>query len=64
MRQQCTWYTLIGQDLYRRKYSKSLLKCITKEQTEYVLQEIHEGVCGSHLSTRTIVMKVLRAGYF
>ena len=48
MRQQCSRYFMIGQDLYQRDYSRSLLKCVTEEQAEYVLKEIHEGVCGNH----------------
>jgi len=43
MKQQCSRYTLINQDLYRRGYSTPLLKCITKDQVEYVLKEIHKG---------------------
>jgi len=58
MRQQCARYTLIGQDLYRRAYSKPILKCVTEEQVEYILQEIHDGVCESHSGIRTMVAKV------
>jgi len=47
-RLQCARYTMIGQDLYRRGYSTLLLKCLTKEQAGYVLQEIHDGACGNH----------------
>ncbi|XP_068503606.1 uncharacterized protein [Phaseolus vulgaris] len=43
MNQQCSRYTMINQDLYRRGYSTPLLKCITKDRVEYVLKEIHEG---------------------
>lgn len=58
MRQQCARYTVIGRDLYRRGYSRSLLKCITMEQAEYVLQEIQEGARGNHLGGRTMAAKV------
>jgi len=34
-------YTLIGGELSRRGFSRPLLKCITREQAEYVMQEIH-----------------------
>jgi len=64
MRQQCTRYTLIVQDLYTRAYSKPLLKCVTKEQEKYVLEEINEGVCGSHSGARTMAAKMLGDGYF
>ena len=57
MRQQCARYTLISRDLYRRGYFRLLLKCITKELAEFVLQEIHEGVCGSYFGMRTMTVK-------
>jgi len=58
-RRQCARYTMIGQDLYRRGYSTSLLKCLTKEQSQYVLQEIHDGACDSHSGARTMAAKVI-----
>jgi len=48
MTQRCARYTLISQYLYRRGYSKPLLKCVTEEQVKYILQEIRKGVSGSH----------------
>ena len=64
IRRQCARYTMIGQDLYRRGYSTSLLKCLTKEQSQYVLQEIHEGACESQSGARTMATKIVRAGYY
>ena len=64
MKQQCTWYTMINEDLYRRGYSTPLLKCITNKWAEYILAEIHEGICGNHAGARTMAAKVLRAGYY
>ena len=55
---------MIDQDLYRMGYSTPLLKCLTKEQTEYVLQEIHDGACDNHFGARTMATKVIRAGYY
>jgi len=34
-------FILIGDELYKRGYSMPLLKCLTKEQTEYVIKELH-----------------------
>ena len=64
MKRQCSRYTMINQDLYRRGYSRPLLKCITEEQAEYVLKEIHEGVCGNHSKAQTMAAKVLRVDYY
>ena len=40
------------------------LKCVDEEEAKYVLEEIHEGVCGDHAGPRSLVSKVIRAGYF
>jgi len=55
---------VINQDLYRRGYLTPLLKCITKDQAEYVLKLIREGVYGGHSGARTMAAKVLRDGYY
>ena len=64
MKQQSSRFLLIDQDLYRRGYTQLLLKCITPEQATYVMQEIHEGVCGTHSEAQTMRGKVLRVGYY
>lgn len=40
-----------------------LLRCIIEEETTYVLQKIHEEVCGNHSRGCAPVQKVLRQGY-
>jgi len=55
---------MINEDLYRRGYSTPLLKCITNKRAEYILVEIHEGICGNHAGARTMAAKVLRDGYY
>ncbi|XP_017410139.1 uncharacterized protein LOC108322526 [Vigna angularis] len=57
-------YLLIGEDLYKRGFSSPLLKCISSEEAEYVMRELHEGACGMHTGQRALRTKVIRAGYF
>ena len=40
------------------------LKCVDEEEAKYILEEIHEGVCGDHAGPRSLVSKVIRTGYF
>jgi hypothetical protein len=49
-----------------RRSSRSvvLMKCVTKEDGYDILQEIHEGVCGNHAASRTLVGKAYRAGFW
>ena len=41
-------YILYDGWLYRRGFSTPLLKCVNLEEGNYILQEIHEKVCGNH----------------
>ncbi|XP_017434643.1 uncharacterized protein LOC108341478 [Vigna angularis] len=38
-------FLYIGDDLYRRGHSTPLLKCISVEEADYVLRELHTGIC-------------------
>nr|KYP67715.1 Retrovirus-related Pol polyprotein from transposon 297 family [Cajanus cajan] len=64
LRTQAARYTMVGGELYRRGFSVPLLKCVDAEQAEYILREMHEGICGFHSGGRTLATKVLRAGYY
>jgi hypothetical protein len=41
-----------------------LMKCITGEDGFDILREIHEGVCGNHAASRTLVRKAYRASFW
>nr|KYP52767.1 Gypsy retrotransposon integrase-like protein 1 [Cajanus cajan] len=64
LRAQAARYSVVNGELYRRGFSTPLLKCIDSTQANYVLREIHEGICGSHSGGRTLAAKVLRVGYY
>ena len=40
--------------LYKRGFSTPILKCVGKEDANYVLREVHEGICGNHIGVRTL----------
>jgi hypothetical protein len=58
-------FVLVEDKLYRRgARSGVLMKCITTEEGLGILREIHEGVCGNHAASRTLVGKAFRAGFW
>jgi hypothetical protein len=61
---QSTHYTLIGEALYRRGATGVLMKCISSITGRQVLDEIHAGQCGIHATSRTLVGKVFRSGFY
>ena len=50
--------------LYKRGFFTPFLKCIVGEDTEYVLREVHEGICGNHIGACALAGKVFRQGYY
>ena len=51
-------YVLVGDKLYRKGASSGvLMKCVTREDGQEILEEIHRGICGNHASSRTLVGK-------
>ncbi|KAK1424744.1 hypothetical protein QVD17_20082 [Tagetes erecta] len=50
--------------LYRRTYLGPLLRCVDSEEASYLIREIHLGVCGIHAGPRSVVAKIINAGYY
>ena len=50
--------------LYKRGFFTPILKCIAEGDADYVLREVHEGVCGNHIGARALAGKGLRQGYY
>ncbi|CAL8175083.1 unnamed protein product [Prunus armeniaca] len=61
---QSARYTVINDVLYKRGHTTPYLKCLTTKQGDYVLQEIHSGVCGDHSESRSLPHKAFRQGYY
>jgi hypothetical protein len=57
-------FTLINNTLYKRGFMLPLLKCVSQEEGDYILREIHEGVCGNHSGSRVLAHKAVRAGFY
>ncbi|XP_022031141.1 uncharacterized protein LOC110932090 [Helianthus annuus] len=57
-------YELIEGELYRRSYLGLSLKCVDMEEAEYVIREMHEGICGMHSGPRTVVRRAMNAGFY
>ncbi|XP_050247037.1 uncharacterized protein LOC126694685 [Quercus robur] len=57
-------YVLMNEVLYKRGFSQPYLRCLASDEANYVLREVHEGACGNHSRARSLVHKVVRAGYY
>ncbi|RWW24777.1 hypothetical protein GW17_00010913 [Ensete ventricosum] len=55
IRRTGSWYCIINGRLYRRGFSRPLLRCLHPTEARTTIAEIHEGICGDHISARTLV---------
>ncbi|GAU32151.1 hypothetical protein TSUD_68220 [Trifolium subterraneum] len=42
-------YTMVGGELYKRGFSSPMLLCVGETESRRILNEIHNGSCGSHM---------------
>ncbi|XP_050264264.1 uncharacterized protein LOC126708519 [Quercus robur] len=61
---QATRVMLIKDVLYKIGFSRSYLRCLSHEEANYVMREVHEGICKNHSGARSLVHKLIRAGYY
>ena len=57
-------FVLIKDVLYKRGFSRPYLRCLGNEEADYVMREVHEGICENHSGSRSMVYKLVWAGYY
>jgi hypothetical protein len=51
--------------LYLKNAKEELLqKCVSMEEGEKILKEVHASTCGNHAASRTLVCKAFQAGFY
>ena len=63
-RTRSTRFTNHKGSLYKRGFFTPILKCIAGKDADYVLREVHEGVCENNIGARALAGKVLRQGNY
>ena len=61
---QSARFSLVDGLLYKRSLGGPYLKCLTPEQGQYVLAELHEGICKNHSGGRTLAHRAHTQGYY
>jgi hypothetical protein len=57
-------YTIINSELYKPCVSGIFQKCVESEEGQELLKEIQQGECGHHASSRALVAKAFRHGFY
>ena len=53
-----------NQKLYKRSFLGPYLLCIHPEMIESLLEELHEGICESHIGGRSLAHRAITQGYW
>ena len=57
-------FVLIRDVLYKRGFSWPYLRCLSHDEVNYVMREVYEGIYGNHSGARSLVHKLIWAGYY
>ena len=56
---QASQFVLIRDVLYKRVFSRPYLRCLSHDEVDYVMREVHEGIYGNHSGARSLVHKLI-----
>ena len=63
-----TQYILLRDIQYKKFYSNlhpyPYLRCLSPEEAQKVMQEIHDGDCGNHARGHSLAHKIINQGYY
>jgi hypothetical protein len=57
-------YVFIADILFKRNCDGILLRCVDENQSQELIREFHEGICGGHFSPTRTTHKIIRAGFY
>ncbi|RDX81507.1 rnhA, partial [Mucuna pruriens] len=57
-------FLLSGTTLYKRNSDMTLLRCVDDQEAKQIMEEVHEGIFGTHINGHALARKILRAGYY
>lgn len=57
-------YCIINGNLYWKDPLNIILVCLTKSETNVVIKQFHEGICGGHYSLKATTYKIPREGFY
>ncbi|KAJ3688919.1 hypothetical protein LUZ61_018083 [Rhynchospora tenuis] len=57
-------YVYVNDTLYRRSYDQLWLRCVSQEEAQKIVREVHSGFCGAHQSGPKMRLHIKRMGYY
>ena len=62
--QQSKSMTIVNGELHRCNVTGLFQHCVSPEEGHEILREIHEGDCGHHAGSKSLVAKAFRHGFY
>lgn len=59
LKKQAEQYAIHEGILYKNAFLSPLLRCLGLNESNYVIREIHMGICGTHSGPRSIVTRLM-----
>jgi len=63
VKKKANWFILYDRVLYKHSYTCPLLRYVTPEMGQKVLEEIHEGVSSAHIRGCALVVTAMQTVY-
>jgi hypothetical protein len=57
-------YVIIEGELYKYGVCSPLLKCLSRNEGQELMKEVHAGLCGAHIGSRPQLGKAFRQGFY
>ncbi|XP_017628526.1 uncharacterized protein LOC108471417 [Gossypium arboreum] len=64
LRRLASDYVLNKEILYKKRKDEVLLRCVDVVEAKKILEEVHEGVCGTHANGFIMAKQIMRLGYY
>lgn len=61
---QAARYVIINENLYKRSFDQTLLRCLDSKEDETTLHKVHEGICGGHFNGLSLAKNMVWARYY
>jgi hypothetical protein len=55
---------MIEGELFKQGVCSPVLKCLSRNEGQELMKEIHLGICGAHIGSRPLLGKVFRQGFY
>ena len=53
-------FTILNDTLYKMCFSMPYLRCVEEDEAKYILEEVHEEICGDHTDQDPWLVKSLK----